>query len=107
MPTPTPDTAEALLSSVRALAAELSELGAEFDRCARLAVRLARTETVADAWVRAHGELVSKREAARIMGCSEDTIYRLIRAGDIRTAPNGAVNVRSCAEYANRKECRH
>lgn len=93
--------AEALLQDIAELTRDLQEASRKLHELTIRAVRLAKTETVADAWVRAHGEMVTKRAAAEMMGCSDDTVYRLIRAGDIATAPNGMVLVRSCAEYAN------
>ena len=57
--------------------------------------------TAAEAWTEQWGEVVSKTAAAKILGCSPSTVYKLIADGDIRTAPDGRVLVRSMAEWAS------
>lgn len=66
--------------------------------------RLRRQTDTATAWVAAHGEIVSKTEAAGILNVARSTIYEMIDRGEIKTSPDGRVLVRSMAEWATGKQ---
>ena len=66
--------------------------------------RLRRQTDTATAWVLAHGEIVTKTEAAEILRVSRSTLYELIDRGEIKTAPDGRVLVRSMAAWATGKQ---
>lgn len=53
------------------------------------------------AWTEQYGEIVTKATAAKILGCSPSTVYKLIEERSIKTAPDGRVLVRSMAEWAS------
>ena len=71
------------------------------------AERLRRQADTATAWVIAHGEIVTKSEAAAILRVSRSTIYEMINRGDIKTSPDGRVLVRSMADWATGKKEKH
>lgn len=52
-------------------------------------------------WVKAHGEAMKKKDAAELVGVSRNTIYRAVKAGMLRTTPQGRVLTRSLCAYAN------
>ena len=53
------------------------------------------------AWTEQYGEIVTKTTAAKILSCSPTTVYKLIDGGELKTAPDGRVLVRSMAEWAS------
>lgn len=59
------------------------------------------SRTVAEVWAEQYGEIVTKTTAAKILGCSPATVYKLIEENSIKTAPDGRVLVRSMAEWAS------
>lgn len=52
-------------------------------------------------WVREHGEAVTVKEAARLMGVHPQTIHRRVWAGKIKETPDKRVLIRSLCYYAN------
>lgn len=71
------------------------------ERASREWGRQRYAQDAATAWTEQYGEIVTKTTAAKILGCSPTTIYKLIDEGDIKTAPDGRVLVRSMAEWAS------
>jgi len=59
------------------------------------------SQNAAVAWTEQYGEIVTKTTAAKILGCSPATVYKLIEENSIKTAPDGRVLVRSMAEWAS------
>lgn len=59
------------------------------------------SQNAAVAWTEQYGEIVTKTTAAKILGCSPTTVYKLIEDRQIKTAPDGRVLVRSMAEWAS------
>ncbi len=59
------------------------------------------SQNAAVAWTEQYGEIVTKTTAAKILGCSPTTVYKLIEEKQIKTAPDGRVLVRSMAEWAS------
>lgn len=59
------------------------------------------SQNAAIAWTEQYGEIVTKTTAAKILGCSPTTVYKLIEDKQIKTAPDGRVLVRSMAEWAS------
>lgn len=57
-------------------------------------------ESPEEKWVRAHGEVVNRKTASRLIGCASVTLKKRIDAGEVQTAPNGDVLVRSLAKWA-------
>ena len=56
---------------------------------------------IADEWARTWGEMVTVSRAAIMLGLSRPTIYKMIRAGKLKTGPDGRVLVREAARWAN------
>ena len=83
-----------LIRSMQVMLSKLQKANNEWMRS-----RWART--AAEAWTEQYGELVPKTTAAKILGCSPATVYKLIEENSIKTAPNGHVLVRSMAEWAS------
>ena len=52
-------------------------------------------------WVRDHGEAMSVKEAAELVGVCPQTIYRRVWDGSLRITPEKRVLTRSLAVYAN------
>lgn len=53
------------------------------------------------AWVDQWGEAVGKTVAAKMLGVSTVTIWRMAQDGRLAVAPNGHVLVRQAARWAN------
>lgn len=83
---------------IRAMQKTLLELQAANAEMERLRWQV----NTASAWVAAHGEIVNKSDAARILGCSRSTLYELIETHQIKQSPDGRVLVRSMAEWASK-----
>ncbi len=83
-----------LIRSMQVMLSKLQKANNEWMRS-----RWART--AAEAWTEQYGEIVTKTTAAKILGCSPATVYKLIEDGSIKTAPDGRVLVRSMAEWAS------
>ncbi len=58
-------------------------------------------EELIAAWVKDHGEAITAKEAAALVGVSMSTIYRCMDSGAVRVTPNKRVLVRSLCAYAN------
>lgn len=54
-------------------------------------------------WVDQWGEAVSKTTAAKMLGVSTTTIWRMVQDGRLIEAPNGRILVRPAARWANSK----
>lgn len=52
-------------------------------------------------WVRDHGEAMTVKAAAELIGVSPQTIYRRVWDGSLRITPEKRVLTRSLAVYAN------
>lgn len=53
------------------------------------------------AWVDQWGEAVGKTTAAKMLGVSTTTVWRMAQDGRLATAPNGHILVRQAARYMN------
>ena len=51
------------------------------------------------AWVEQWGEVVTKRTAAKMLGCSPGYIYTLLENGSLKAAPDGRIITREAARF--------
>ena len=61
-------------------------------------------DAIAAEWAATWGETVNKTVAAKMLGIARSTVYELIDAGYLPTAPNGNVLVRQAAAWANNQK---
>ena len=98
---PTPTTAEAMIIDMRRLAMQLQAI---------LTTVMRLGETVAvytgdpeDNWVRLHGEAVTIKRAAELIGRTPRTVSSMAANGVLGKTPDGNIIIRDLARWANSK----
>jgi len=64
-------------------------------------LRMISISELEQAWVDQWGEAVGKTTAAKMLGVSTTTVWRMAQDGRLAVAPNGHILVRQAARWAN------
>lgn len=59
------------------------------------------SSTIGEQWARTHGEVLTLKNAAKMLGICVNTLKKMIANGAIETSPDGRVLTRSAAQWAN------
>ncbi len=86
---------EAMLESAQAVIREAAKITQTLQGANLLSVE--------DRWVKSHGELMTKKDAAAALGIGVTYLKTLIKNEHIQEAPDGRVLTRSACSWANGK----
>ena len=96
---PTPTTTESMISDMRRLTAQLQAVTATVAHLGEAVAVYA--DNPEDTWVRLHGEAVTVKRAAEIIGRTPRTVSNMAANGLVGKTPDGNVIIRDLARWAN------